>query len=235
MNKIIVDTDKLVQEVNDDLYLEVIESKTLSLKIVSNKKIKLLIKVLNSDVKINLELLNNINLAINSLGINSSISYDIKIKDNTNLLVVDSIISNNDSINNINICDDGSNNNIEFYTNGINLKNKKLYFNLNGMVSKNSINTSLSENSKIINVGDGDSKIIPNLIINTKEVIASHSAYIGTFKSEDLYYLASRGISLKYAKKLLIKSILLSKMTIEKEIFTREVSEFIGIGGDTNE
>ena len=235
MNKIIVDTDEKTQEINEDLHLEIVKSGTINLKIVSSNNIKLLIRVLDSHTKINLELFDDSNIVINSLGINSSISYDINIKDNTNLLIVDSIISNTDSINNIDIHDEGSDNNIEIYTNGINLENKKLYFNLNGIVSASSTNTNLSENSKVINVSDGDSKIIPNLIIDTKEVIASHSAYIGAFSNEDLYYLESRGISLKYAKKLLIKSILLSKMTIEKEMITREVSEFIGIGGDVDE
>ena len=235
MNKIIVDTDNFEKQIEEDLYLEVLKTSTINLKVDSKKGINLLIIVRDNNIKVNLDLVDNTSLIINSLGINSSINYDVKVSNNIKLLVSDSIITSNDSINNINIYDNGANNLVSFYTNGINLENSKLYFNLNGIVKESSVNSNLNEYSKIINIKDGDSKIIPNLIIDTKEVIANHSAYIGTFSKNDLYYLESRGIPKKYAKRLLIKSILLSNMTIEKEILTKIVSEFIGIGGDVNE
>ena len=127
------------------------------------------------------------------------------------------------------------NNNSTIYTNGINLENNKLYFNLNGIVTKDSINSVLTENSTIINMDDGDSKIIPNLIIDTKEVSANHSAFIGTFSDEELYYLMSRGINKEMAENLLLKSILLKGMNLDKDIFIKEIGEYLKIGGDTYE
>ena len=94
------------------------------------------------------------------------------------------------------------------------------------------MNGYLEETSKIINLSDGDSKIIPNLIIDTKEVIANHSAFIGTFNNNDLNYLMSRGITKDIAYKLLIKSILLSNMKLDTNIFIKEISDYIGIGGE---
>ena len=158
--------------------------------------------------------------------------YNIIQNNNTNLYIVSSIINKDDSINNIDIKHIGNNNNTRFYTNGINLDNNKLYFNINGIVNKNIVNGYLEENSKIINMSDGDSKIIPNLIIDTKEIIANHSAYIGTFNNDDLYYLMSRNISRENAYKLLIKSILLSNMNLDIKVFKKEISDYIGVGGE---
>lgn len=231
MNKIIVDTKEFDIKLQEDSYIEINHDSKVNL-IVERKKIKVLLNVKNHVVDINLEILDDGNLEVNNLGINSSINYNIRLHNNTNLLVVDSILTRIDSINNINIEDIGNNNKILFYSNGINLENNKLYFNLNGIIRKNSNNSYLEENSKIFNIMDGDSKIIPNLIVDTKEVVANHSAFIGTFKNEDLYYLMSRGITKNNSKKLLIKSILLSNMNLNIEKFIKEISEFIVSGGD---
>ena len=227
MNKIIVDTNNSIIDVSNDLFIEIKSSCNLNFNLLKDDA-KIIILVKNNDVVINLDLLNNKSLKINALGINSSISYNVNMKDNTNLFVVDSILSKVDSINNININHFGSNSFTNFYTNGINLSSNKLFFNINGLVNKESINSNISEISNIINIKDGNSKIIPNLIIDTKEVIANHSAFIGTFNKNDLYYLMSRGINKDDAKNLLVKSVLLNKMDIGKDIFIKEIINYKG-------
>ena len=226
MNKIIVDTNKYKIDLKEDTYLIIKTNSLINLKVLENEAINLLIFTKNNNLKIDLELLDNSKLTINNLGINTNIDYDILINNNSNLYIVDSIITNIESINNININNTGNNNIINVYTNGINLKNDKLYFNLNGIIKKDTYNSYLEENSKIINISDGDSKIIPNLIIDSKEVIANHSAYIGNLSKDDLNYLMSRGINKEIAKKLLIKSILISNMKF-KDDFIKEIDNFI--------
>jgi len=221
MNKIIIDTDKYDLDIKEDLLIEIKKDTIININSEDNNNI--IIYSNNNKVKIIINLFDNSNLIINSLGINSSIDYNVNLNNNNYLLVVDSILSKIDSLNNINIISNGNDSKVYFYTNGINLSNNKLYFNLDGIVTKESHNAYLEENSKIININDGDSKIVPNLIIDSKDVVANHSAFIGTFTKKDLYYLMSRGISLKDAKKLLIKSILLNKMELNKDLFIKEI------------
>ena len=227
MNKIQIDKDKIINLENDeyqlvinhDCNIEFFVNKTI------NSKVSILVKSSNINIKILLE--SNSSLIINQLGCDSSINYDVNINNNSNLYVVDSIISKVDSINNINLSHKGNNSEIKFYTNGINLENKKMYYNVNGIISKDISDVYLEENSKIINIKDGDSKIIPNLIVDSKDISANHSAYIGTLDNDTLNYLMSRGIEKDKAKDLIIKSILLSKMNLNIDEFIKEIGLYI--------
>ena len=216
MNKIIIEKDINLILNKNEYEIEIINNSNINLSI-NNKEVKIIMLIKNSNININLIVNDNNKLIINSLGINSCINYNVNIKNNCNLLIVDSILSKIDSINKIKLIHEGSNSITKFYTNGINLDNNKMYFYLDGIISKNCLNVYLEENSKIINNKDGDSKIIPNLIVDTKEVIANHSAFIGTINKDNLLYLMSRGLDLKTANKLLIKSILLSNMCLNTD------------------
>lgn len=227
MNKIQIDKDKIINLENDEYQLVI--NHDCNIEFIVNKninsKVSILVKSSNINIKILLE--SNSSLIINQLGFDSSINYDVNINNNGNLYVVDSIISKVDSINNINLSHKGNNSEIRFYTNGINLENKKMYYNVNGIISKDISDVYLEENSKIINVKDGDSKIIPNLIVDSKDISANHSAYIGTLDNDTLNYLMSRGIEKDKAKDLIIKSILLSKMNLNIDEFIKEIGLYI--------
>ena len=203
MNKIKVEKDNFSLELeNTDYIIEI--DKECKIKIIENKNITSNISFLikNSKVDISLEIRENSNIVINSLGLDSSVNFDILADRNSNLALVDSIITKIDSINNITINQKGDYSSVLVYSNGINLGSN--------------------------NCMDGDSKIIPNLIIDTKEVVANHSAFLGTFQDSDLYYLMSRGININNAKNLLIKSYLLSNMTLNLEEFIKEISLYRG-------
>ena len=227
MNKIQIDKDKIINLENDEYQL--IINNDCNIEFIVNKninsKVSILVKSSNINIKILLE--SNSSLIINQLGFDSSINYDVNINNNSNLYVVDSIISKVDSINNINLSHKGNNSEIKFYTNGINLENKKMYYNVNGIISKDISDVYLEENSKIINIKDGDSKIIPNLIVDSKDISANHSAYIGTLDNDTLNYLMSRGIEKDKAKDLIIKSILLSKRNLNIDEFIKEIGLYI--------
>ena len=59
--------------------------------------------------------------------------------------------------------------------------------------------------------------IKPNLFIDENDVIASHSALIGTFSKDEIFYLMSRGIDKKEAQKLLARGLLLKGIDYYKE------------------
>ena len=226
MNKIIIDRDNYILDIYENSFIEIKINSKIKINLL-NDDLSLIMFSKNNNIEVNFEIKDNQKLVINSLGIDSSINYNIVVHNNNYLYITESILTNKDSINNINIKELGNNSNTYFYTNGINLSNNKLYFNINGIVNKKCFNINLVENSKIINIKDGDSKIIPNLIIDSKEVIANHSAFIGTFNKDDLIYLMSRGINNNNAKHLLMKSILLSKINLDKDIFVDIINNFL--------
>lgn len=98
--------------------------------------------------------------------------------------------------------------------NGVNIKEGKLKFNVSSFVPKGKIKCDASQNNKIINLTNNECIINPNLYIDEYDVIASHSAWIGSFKEEEIFYLQSRGINKEEATKLLIKGFLTSKLEI---------------------
>ena len=60
-----------------------------------------------------------------------------------------------------------------------------------------------------------DNTLLEYVLEDNKEVVANHSAFIGKFNLEDMYYLNSRGIDKKLAIKLMVKSFLLGNMESE--------------------
>ena len=66
----------------------------------------------------------------------------------------------------------------------------------------------LDEKIKVLNINNGTSTVLPNMYINTKNVIANHSASISTIDSKYLFYLNSKGINNDLATKLIIDGFL---------------------------
>lgn len=96
------------------------------------------------------------------------------------------------------------------YNHGINVFDNKLDFDITGNVLNKSGKCECNQKNQILNISDGKSTILPKLLIDNFDVISSHSAYIGKFKDEILFYLMSRGISEKVSYDLLIKSFLVN-------------------------
>ena len=108
------------------------------------------------------------------------------------------------------------------YNHGVNVKDNKLDFDITGYVPNKSDKSECNQKNQILNVEDGKSTILPKLLIDNYDVVSSHSAYIGKFKDEILFYLMSRGISEKVSYDLLIKSFLVNNFENKKIIETLE-------------
>ena len=214
MNKIFIDTKNYNLNIQNDLVYEIhIQNDTdITISVLENVSSKINLFIKNSHVKITINNLENSDLIVNQLAINSSISLNINLNLCSKIRYNNSILTNVDSINEITINHLESNSSSMVIANGINLSDNKFFFLIDGIVNKDSLNVVLDEKSKIINIGDGNSKIIPNLIVNNQEVMANHSAFIGKFNEEEINYLKSRGISDETAKKLLLTSLLLGNM-----------------------
>lgn len=177
------------------------------------KDIKIFECIINSKIKSVYDTTSN--MTLNIFSIDSSLDITINLnKENINLNYAYSTLNENDNDYKINIMHNYKKQKSKINNNGINLKTGKLDFLINVKVPKESSNITTNQNSKIITIENSKSLIKPNLLIDNYDVEANHSAYIGDFKPNDLFYLTSRGITLKSARKLLAKSFLIGNMDI---------------------
>lgn len=92
---------------------------------------------------------------------------------------------------------------------GVSRDNSKIVFSGINHIKKGSKEAKTSQNAKII-VFDPSSQGVasPILKIDENDVSASHGAIVGQLSNEHMFYLMSRGLSMKEAKELIIKGYL---------------------------
>lgn len=211
---------------NDSYYLDIKED--INITIEKDIKCKIILLQKDTSYNINITLKDNSYLEVNSLNNNTNSNINIELNNNSKIIYNYSLVSNKDSIINYNLKHISDNSYSEINNNGINLNTNKLFFNVDGIINKNLHNINCSQNNKIINYNNGNSKIIPNLIIDSNDIIANHSAYIGNFDKDLVFYMQSRGLTINDINKLLYKSILLGKMNLtdEEELFVRTINDW---------
>lgn len=106
----------------------------------------------------------------------------------------------------------GSNSVSNLSANGVSIMDGSILFNITGEVFKGVTECIVNEESRIVPLNDNESIIKPNLLIDEYNVSANHSALIGRFSNEEVFYLQSRGISKEEAYNLLIKGFLISNL-----------------------
>ena len=151
----------------------------------------------------------SVNIKINLNGENAKVVYHL------------SIISNNDNVCKIDVNHMSSNTESKIICHGVNTGDKKLEFNVTGLVPKDMDKCICNQENQIINLKDGESVIKTNLLIRNYDTFSNHAAYIGEFSKDKMFYLESRGISDANATKLLMEGLLLGdgdrENTIVKE------------------
>lgn len=139
----------------------------------------------------------SVNIKINLNGENAKVVYHL------------SIISNNDNVCKIDVDHMSSNTESKIICHGVNTGDKKLEFNVTGLVPKDMDKCICNQENQIINLKDGESVIKPNLLIRNYDTFSNHAAYIGEFSKDKMFYLESRDISEEDAIRLLMKGLLL--------------------------
>ena len=224
LNKIKIG-DKSIHLESNVYLLEINKPLDLEINIDKNNDTKLVITAFNNyNLKININ--DNANLIVNSLNIDNSSNIEINLYNKATITYNHSVSSKIDSINNFKINHLESNSQSFITNNGVNLSNNKLFFEINGIVPKKLNNIICNQSSKIINFNNGNSKIIPNLVIDSNDIIANHSSYIGEIAEDELFYLLSRGINEDKIKDLIYKAVLLGKMDLkdEKDLFNQIIN-----------
>ena len=229
MNKIFLEGISDVK----DIYLDkdtiiTLKDATSKINLYPKEDINILMIIITSNINLNYFVNNNLN--INIFSIDSTIEENIDItEDNIVLNYAYSTININNNSYNININHIGKNITSTVTNNGVNKTNNNLFFTINTIVPKESKDIKTSQNSKIITNNKEIVYIKPNLLIDTDDIEANHSAYIGNFKAEELFYLESRGINKKDAEDLLVKSFLIGNMKLSykgKEIVLENIKKY---------
>ena len=236
MNRIIISNNQFDLKNIEYKYKEDLINK-LKLKIIKNTKLELIIdKEIKLDVSI--ELLDNVKLDLVVIK-KEKTKILTKYKLNKNSILNITEISDSDIINERNIVDlNGTNSKINFIlktvcknnekydivvnhnnkntasdiiTNGVNISGN-LYFTVTSYVLNGNKNCVVNQQNRIINLTDKECLIRPNLLIDEVDVIANHSALIGSFKDEELFYMQRLGINKTMANKLLIEGFIKNKI-----------------------
>ena len=151
------------------------------------------------------------NIIINDFRIINKENTKIEITAQSNAKVIYNHAFINENNYNLDIKTDflGTNAKLEINIHGVNEKSEST-IKVDGHVKKDKNNNELIENIRIINLDKGKTKVLPNLLINNKEVIANHFVTIGKIDDDELNYLMSKGINEEAAKKLIINGFLIN-------------------------
>lgn len=113
-----------------------------------------------------------------------------------------------------------SNTKSNFYNHALSL-NETFSFQVDGIVPKSSKGCICNQENKIICLSGGKGEIKPNLYIENYDVVANHSAFVGRFDKDTMFFLASRGLSLESSYQLLVKGFLFEKMELKEETYQK--------------
>ena len=190
MNKIVLDKEK-------NINLNVSEDTTCSIPKENNI----------NDLNINIS--DGVKLIINQYSevIENNLFIRINQSNNSDFIYNHSFISKKEYNLNINVNMIGNNSKNVINVHGISDEGKSKVV-VDGSVIKDTRDNELYENIKLLNINNGTSNIYPNMYIDTKNVIANHSASISTVNEDYIFYLMSKGIDRKNAIKLILDGFL---------------------------
>ncbi len=161
--------------------------------------------------------------------INSSSNIEIHLcHENVTLYYYYNNINYDNNSFNIKVFHDKNHTHSELFNHGVNVSNKKLDYHVEGIVLKSSSGCICNQENQIINMKDGQSTILPVLLIDNFDVDSNHGAYIGKFSDEKLFYIMSRGVSRDEAYQLLLNGFLINSDSIERsqiDLFLKEIKK----------
>lgn len=212
INNLVIEEDtELVFNFNDtsrDIYIVVEDNICLNIVDIS----------FNTSNKINITLKNDSRVIYNKFSINSGdYIYTLLDGEYSNVVINNSVVNNDDTKMKFVIEHNNTNTSSNLSNHGVNNSSGTLYFNVDSKINRSASLACANQENKIINLVKGDSKILPNLLVDNYDVSASHSAYISDFDKESMFYLKSRGISDNEARRLLLEGFLIGNLYVDDE------------------
>ncbi|MEG2564476.1 MAG: SufD family Fe-S cluster assembly protein [Bacilli bacterium] len=251
MNKLVLDNDNQTLELEtisvkkgiyyftkSDIFNIEIENRDTSLSFYVKDNLEAVVNILetNSNLQLCYHLGVNSKLIVNQFGSCQTDIIDVFLEEeNANIEYhYAGLFKNKSSDITINIHHLASNTTSNIYNHLISFS-APLVLNVQGEVLKSSAGCICNQDNKIINIGPDLSLIKPNLLISNNDIEASHSAYIGKFNRDDVFFLQSRGLSLSASYNLLIIGFILGGSTLDSN-YSDKIKQIIeNYGGDYNE
>lgn len=245
MDKISKDAKTLV--LNDNFSNYVLSSSFQKLSLENNSNNSHLEIESNSNIVLNLLIDSNDNFEIN-VDCKENSSFEFWVADislNNSNIKININLNGENSKGEIHFCSIADKNNLKKYSFNVNhnspFTNSKILFNSvskdNGDIKVNAI-THIKENMKKSNASQNIRIILldekskgsgnPVLKIDNNDIKANHGCAIGNIKESDLFYLLSRGINEKDAKKLIVLGNLIPIINNFEEAYKEKFMKFIG-------
>lgn len=221
MNKLVIDNNVNLEEIIVDTDMDITISfensnRNLIVQVMPGVCLKVFDISNNTNNNIVYNIADSCKVVVNKLSINCSDTVDVNLNEEfSTVKFYSSIINYEDNEYKQNINHNNKNSISKIVNHCINVYDNKFKFVVNGTIKKDSSNSSFKQDNKIININNGKSFILPNLIVDNNDIEASHSAYIGSFDEDLIFYMMTRGISLSECNALLMKSFLLGDMNLD--------------------
>ncbi len=223
MNKLLVNSEEeinnLVIEEDTELVFNFKDtSRDIYIVVEDNICLNIVDISFNTSNKINITLKNDSRVIYNKFSINSGdYIYTLLDGEYSNVVINNSVVNNDDTKMKFVIEHNNTNTSSKLSNHGVNNSSGTLYFNVDSKINRSASLACADQENKIINLVKGDSKILPNLLVDNYDVSASHSAYISDFDKESMFYLKSRGISDNEARRLLLEGFLIGNLDVDDE------------------
>lgn len=223
MNKLLVNSEEeinnLVIEEDTELVFNFKDtSRDIYIVVEDNICLNIVDISFNTSNKINITLKNDSRVVYNKFSINSGdYIYTLLDGEYSNVVINNSVVNNDDTKMKFVIEHNNTNTSSNLSNHGVNNSSGTLYFNVDSKINRSASLACADQENKIINLVKGDSKILPNLLVDNYDVSASHSAYISDFDKESMFYLKSRGISDNEARRLLLEGFLIGNLDVDDE------------------
>lgn len=222
MNKLIIDnvfdlSDIVITE--DTTLIERLEDAcdTIHIHVDDNVCLYEVAILKNTKNKIIYHLGNNSQAIINRIAVDNSDQLEVYLDGElASITCNSSIINYNENIYREKIYHHQDNTTSSVTNHAINVGSNDFTFEVDAVIPKESDNSYCHQDNKIINMGSGKNTIKPNLLVDNNQIEASHSAYIGEFNKDSIFYLMTRGISLEVIKDMLSVGFLLDKMELKE-------------------
>ena len=223
MNKLLVNSEEeinnLVIEEDTELVFNFKDtSRDIYIVVEDNICLNIVDISFNTSNKINITLKNDSRVIYNKFSINSGdYIYTLLDGEYSNVVINNSVVNNDDTKMKFVIEHNNTNTSSNLSNHGVNNSSGTLYFNVDSKINRSASLACADQENKINNLVKGDSKILPNLLVDNYDVSASHSAYISDFDKESMFYLKSRGISDNEARRLLLEGFLIGNLDVDDE------------------
>lgn len=223
MNKLILGNKDDLKSIfiTEDTYLQIEldgSNNDIHIEVAKGVFLKVLELSKNTSNKVEYILNEDSNVIVNNFGINNQDKIDINLNgDNCNINYNLSLINYTGNYIEQNINHNSKNITSKIINHCVNYSNDSFRFFVNSNIFNNSNECDCIQDNKIINMNSGKNIIMPNLIVDNDLVDAKHAAYIGSFNDDVYFYLKSRGLSKEKIDKLLIEGFLVGYTDIDHE------------------